>query len=128
MARSVLLQLARDSIEEVLEAKRKIEKDSLYQEHPLLKESIDSRIKIYIGNELRGSSELNSSNDSLLEDIVLNAKKAAFEDEDFTPISTSEYLECEIEIELKTPDGVISEKDPAILETTNYSLAKELHD
>lgn len=128
MARSVLLQLARDSIEEVLEAKRKIDKDSLVTEHPLLNEQIDVNIKLYINDKLRGESKIQSQNNSLIENIILNAKKAAFEDKSFTPLSTSEYLDCEVEIELKTPDGDMSERDPSIISTTGYSLHKELED
>ncbi|WP_373071647.1 AMMECR1 domain-containing protein [Sulfurimonas sp.] len=127
MARSVLLQLARDSIEEVLEAKRKIDKNALIDEHPLLKESVDVDVKIYLHNKLRGLSNLKSNNQSLIENIILNAKKAAFEDKNFTPLSTSEYLECEVEIELKTSNGDMKERDPSILTTTSYSLEKELN-
>jgi AMMECR1 domain-containing protein len=128
MARSVILQLARDSIEEVLEAKRKIDKNALVDEYPLLAQSVDTSVKIFINNEPRGSSNIASEKHTLIENIVLNAKKAAFEDKEFTPLSTSEYLGCEIEVELKTPDGVMSERDPSILETTSYSIEKELED
>jgi AMMECR1 domain-containing protein len=128
MARSVLLQLARDSIQEVLQAKKKIDKHSLMSEYRLLKEKIDSSVKIYLNNELRGKSEIQNEDTSLVENIILNAKKAAFEDINFNPLSSSEYLSCEVEIELKTPDGVISERDPAIIKTTTYSIEKELED
>jgi AMMECR1 domain-containing protein len=128
MARSVLLQLARDFIQEVLQAKRTIDKQSLMSEHPLLQEKIDSSVKIYLNNKLRGKSQIQNQSSSLMDNIILNAKKAAFEDSDFKPLCTTEYLSCEVEIELKTPDGVISEKDPAIIKTTTYSIEKELED
>lgn len=115
MSRSVLLQLARDSIVEVFQALRTIDRDALLIQHPLLNEKIATTVNIYINSELRGSSKTNSALNSLLEDIVRNAKKSAFEDKNFTPLTTSEYLSCEIELLLTTPDGVISEKDPAIL-------------
>ena len=115
MPRSVLLQLARDSIAEVLEAGRTIDKKALLQEHPLLNEKIQTQINLYLENELRGSSSSKDSNLNLLEAIIRDAKKSAFEDTNFSPISTSEYLSCEIEIILSTPDGIISEKDEAIL-------------
>ena len=114
--RSVLLQLARDSIQEVLEAKNSIDKETLLKEHPLLTQAIQTTINLYIDNELRGSSKSQAQPSSLLNEIIINAKKAAFEDSDFLAISTSEYLGCEIEIILETPDGIISEKDPAILQ------------
>ena len=59
---------------------------------------------------------------SLIEDIIKNAKISAFQDKNFSPISTSEYLYCEIELVLNTPDGVISEKDKPILKDDNPKL------
>ena len=115
MSRSVLIQLARDSIAEVLEAQRTIDKKALLSEHPLLNEKIPTTVNIYIEDELRGSAKSTSAVDSLLEEIVRNAKRSCFEDKNFSPISTSEYLSCEVEVILTTPDGVISERDPAIL-------------
>ncbi len=114
--RSVLLQLARDSIQEVLEAKNSINKSSLLEEYPLLNQNIPATVNLYIENELRGSSKSQTEPSSLLNKIIINAKKAAFEDSNFLAISTSEYLSCEVEIVLDTPDGIISEKDPAILQ------------
>lgn len=115
MSRSILLQLARDSIQEVYEATRTIDKTSLLNKHPLLNEKISTTVNIYLLNELRGSYSSTQASLSLLEDIIMNAKKSAFEDKNFTPLLTSEYLHCEIELVLNTPDGIISEKDPAII-------------
>jgi len=122
MSRSVLLQLARDSIAEVLEAQRTINKKSLIQEHPLLAQKIATRVNLYIDNELRGSAFSTNPERTLIEDIVMNAKKSAFEDTNFSPITTSEYLSCEIELLLSTPDGVISEKDPSIIKENSPKL------
>jgi len=113
--RSLLLQLARDSIQEVLEAKNTIDKASLLEEHPLLSQAIPTTVNIYINNELRGSCKSQNKPSALIDEIIINAKKAAFEDSNFLAISTSEYLSCNIEIILETPDGIISEKDSAIL-------------
>lgn len=124
MARSVLLQLARDSIQEVLEAQRSIDKQALFQEHPLLHEKIATKVNIYIDEELKGSSESLVASASLLEDIVFNAKKAAFEDKNFSPITTSQYINCEIELELKTKDGTIRQKDVSIISTSSFSLSE----
>ena len=122
MSRSVLLQLTRDSIQEVFEAKRTINKQVLLEEHPLLSTKMETTVNIYLKDELRGSySSLNTSL-SLLEDIIKNAKKSAFEDKNFSPLTTSEYLSCEIELLLNTPEGIISQKDPAILNERKHSL------
>lgn len=115
MGRSVLLQLARDSIAEVFEAQRTIDKNVLLEAHPLLAQQIHSSVNIYLQHKLRGSASADTNATTLLEDIIKNAKRAAFEDKNFKPLSTSEYLDCEIEIILETPEGVISQRDPAIL-------------
>jgi len=114
-SRSVLLQLVRDSIHEVYEAKRTIDKINLIKEHPLLNEKISTTVNIYLDNELRGSYSSDDNSKPLIEDIIHNAKKSAFENKNFAPLTTSQYLNCEIELILNTADGVISEKDPAIL-------------
>ena len=79
--RSVLLQLARDSIHEVFEAKRTIDKKTLIQMYPLLNEKIATTVNIYLDDELRGSCSSNNSSKSLLEDIIYN-----------TPICQDNYL------------------------------------
>ena len=117
MSRSVLIQLARDSIQEVLEAQRNIDKKVLIAEYPLLKEKISTTVNIYLEDKLRGSFSSIQNTKSLIEDIIYNAKKSAFEDKNFTPLTTSEYLHCEIELLLTTPDGIISEKDSSLLST-----------
>lgn len=114
MNRSVLLQLARDSIEEVIEAQNTINDQELLALHPLLQQQIPTHLKIFIAEELRGSCSYNSDN-SLLESVKIAAKKAAFEDINFSPMSTSEYLRCSIEITLDTPEGMISQKDEPII-------------
>ena len=120
MSRSVLLQLARDSIEEVLQAQNSINKEALLKEHPILEQKIPATVKLYIKNELRGSCESVGETQALIYEIIINTKKAAFEDSSFSPITTSEYLSCEIELTLQTPDGVISEKDKAILASSFF--------
>ncbi len=115
MSRSVLLQLTRDSIAEVFEAQRTIDKTTLLKEHPLLEQKMSTTVNIYLDDELRCSSSSKDNSKTLLESIIFNAKKSAFEDTNSTPLTTSEYLSCEIELIINTLDGNISEKDPPIL-------------
>lgn len=122
MSRSVLLQLARDSIQEVLEAKRTIQTEQLLELHPLLAQKVKTKINLYLHNKLRGSCTLEQSEKTLLDAIVYGAKKAAFEDPNFSPITTSEYLACELELLLDTPEGIISQKDSSILTTTKFKI------
>lgn len=115
MSRSVLLQLAHDSITEVLQAQKNINKSLLLKKYPLLNEKIATQINIYIKNELKGSSQSQQATQTLLEDIIQNAKKSAFEDKATKPITISQYLHCEIEIILHTAEGIMQEKDSPIL-------------
>ncbi len=114
MSRSVLLQLARDSIQEVIEANNTIDKNALLSQHPLLQQKVATAIKIFVHDEIRGFCTIDAEN-SLLENVISAAKKAAFEDETSKPLTTSEYLHCHIEITLDTPEGIISDKDEPIL-------------
>ena len=119
MSRSVLLQLARDSIQEVFQAYRSIDASHLLQAHPLLHEKIPTTVNLFINKELKGSYRADNSEASLLNNIILSAKKAAFEDENSDVLTTSSYLYCEIELILSTAEGEISETDPAILKTND---------
>jgi len=115
MSRSVLLQLARDSIEEVFHAKISIDKKALLKCHPLLNEKIQTTVNLFINKELKGSYTIKDTQTSLLTNIILCAKKAAFENKMMTILKTSEYLHCDIELLLDTPEGQLCETDPAIL-------------
>ncbi len=102
MSQSILLTLARDSIKEVLEAKRLIDVNTLIQEHPVLSEKMATFVTLSINDELRGCIGSLIPNDRLIDDIICNAKAAAFEDPRFPPISTSEYLHAVIEVSILT--------------------------
>jgi len=103
MSQSLLLDIARESITEVLEAQNTIDKQQLIKDYPVLAEPIATFVTLYFHNELRGSSGSVFAENSLLEAIILHAKTAAFLDERFEPLRTSEYLQTIIELSLLTP-------------------------
>ena len=113
MSRSVLLQLARDSIQEVLEAQRTINKNELLTQHPLLSQTITTQVNIYIDQELKSTYKAEKL--ALIDAIIIASKKAGFESQDGFILTTSAHLHCEIELVLETKEGVISERDPAII-------------
>ncbi len=102
MSQSLLLQIARESITEVFEAHNTIRKEELYRQYPVLKEYIASFVTIYLDDELRGSMGSIIPARPLLDDIIHNAKSAAFEDSRFSPLKTSEYLRSRLELSLLT--------------------------
>ena len=103
MAESVLLTLARNSIEEVLLGERKIDKTALIEENPILTQEIASYVTIYHNGVARGVSGSVFAQRSLVDDIIYNAKYAAFEDENYSPLTSSEYLHSQIRVSLITP-------------------------
>lgn len=115
MSQSVLLTIARASIEEVLQAETSIDRTKLLDEYPILSQPIECEITLYLENKLRGTSRTLNSENSLLEEIIRNAKIAAFQDESFDPLVTSEYLHTTIKLTLFTADGELSHQSEAIL-------------
>jgi len=109
MSRSFLIQLAYDSIHEVFEAKNIIDKEAILKEYPLLNESIPMTIKLFSDGEVCGYYE-DMATKTVLENILLGAKFAAFEDKNSSTLTLSKYFKLEIEIALQTPEGVISHK------------------
>ena len=107
MSQSLLLQLARDSIQEVLEAQNSIDRDTLLKQYPVLHEKISSYVTLWLDQEVRACAGRFFAQNSLLEDIIHNAKIAAFQDPDATPLSTSEYLHCKLELSLLTPPELL---------------------
>lgn len=115
MSQSVLLNIARESIQEVLQAQESLNRSELLEHYPILGEAVATEITLYLNGKARGTSRSENAEHSLLEDIILNAKRAAFQDPNFIPISTSEYLHTSVELILYTADGPISHRDDAIL-------------
>ena len=115
MSDSVLLKIVRDSMLEVYQTRRIIDKASLLQTYPILETPLNCSVTVYI-EEKPKNTYTTDTNETLLENIIIAAKKAAFEDKNHTPLSSSKYLSCEIELTLHTQEGDISEKDSPIIE------------
>lgn len=111
MSQSVLLELARKSIEEVLEAEHKIDRESLVRQYPVLLEKVATFVTLTINDELRGCIGSLVAQRSLVDDIIHNAKAAAFQDPRFPPLSTSEYLHAAVEVSLLTPPELLEYED-----------------
>lgn len=100
MAESELLKLARSSIEEVLQAERKIDRTALLETYPILGEKVATFVTLTIDGELRGCIGSLVAHRPLIDDIIHNAKAAAFQDPRFSPLTTSEYLHARVELSI----------------------------
>lgn len=115
MSQSVLLTIARASIEEVLQGQNSINRNELLEEYPILSEPMATQVTLYIGSKVRGIAKTENAERSLLEDIIYNAKAAAFQDENFDPLVTSEYLHATIQLTVFSPEGELSHQSGPIL-------------
>jgi len=116
VSKSVLLNLARSSIEEVLQAQSTINRSELLENYPILSTPMGVQVILYLNEKIRGSSKSEHADLPLIEAIILHAKLAAFQDPSFTPIATSEYLHASVELILFSPDGPLSHKDDPIIQ------------
>lgn len=100
MAESILLTIARESILEVFEAKRRIDIDALTAQEPLLNTPHALCVTLFTQEEILGSSGTTKANGRLIESLIYHAKVAAFEDTKSRPITTSQYLHAKIDLAL----------------------------
>jgi len=105
LATSPLLTLARDSILEVLQADNIVKRANLLKEYPVLNQKGATQVALYIDKQLFGYTTSLLCEKTLLEDIIFNAKSAAFFGKNI--LSTSTYLHCEVELSILTFDEQI---------------------
>jgi len=98
----ILLKIARASILEVFENKPLINKKELIQEYPFLAEQRATFVTLRINDNLRGCIGSILPRMSLIDDIIYNAKQAAFEDPRFEPLTPQEYEKIKLEVSILT--------------------------
>ena len=99
MQKDVLLQIARESIKSHF-LKTDIDIQKLLEKYPFLKEKGAVFVTLTLNGNLRGCIGSLVSYRSLLDDLISNAKAAAFEDPRFSPLSQKEFEDIHIEISL----------------------------
>ncbi|MEA1920455.1 MAG: AMMECR1 domain-containing protein [Campylobacterota bacterium] len=122
MSQSLLLEVARHSIVEVLEASRSIDVATLKKEHPILNEKMATAVTLYLDDEIRSHYCSLHPELSLVDDLIYTAKVAAFESNVYPPITTSEYLHVSLQVALLTPLKTLtySNIDALISQITPY--------
>jgi uncharacterized protein len=98
-----LLKLARASIEEAFGKPLPFEKDALASQFPELAEERATFVTLKVdGKALRGCIGSIVPHTALFDDVVANAKSAAFHDPRFAPLTENEYRRCSVEVSLLT--------------------------
>ncbi len=100
MDKTYLINIAADAILEVLEKRHIIARERLLQEHPELGEYAATFVTLELNHSLRGCIGSLVARRTLLEDIISNAKAAAFDDPRFMPLSKREFDAEDFHIEV----------------------------
>jgi len=98
-----LLKLARASIEEAFGKPMPFDKYALGKKFPELREKRATFVTLKVdGKALRGCIGSIVPHTALYDDVVANAKSAAFHDPRFSALGENEYRRCSVEVSLLT--------------------------
>ncbi len=109
--RKVLLDIAKKAILEVFEKKKLIDKEELIKKYPWLNEKGAVFVTLNKNNHLRGCIGSILAYRPLIDDLIANAKAAAFNDPRFTPLQKEEIKDLDIEISILTPPKLLEYRD-----------------
>jgi AmmeMemoRadiSam system protein A len=97
---NMLIDIAKGAIYSKLYDKDVINKEELIEKFPNFLKRAATFVTITIDGELRGCIGSLIAHNALLDDILSNAIKAAFNDPRFTPLTKDEFENIDIEISL----------------------------
>jgi len=111
MDKHILLQIARDAILEELIGQKRIDREALVRGYPWLAEPGAVFVTLNEHHQLRGCIGSIVAHQSLIDDLIANARSAAFSDPRFSPLRPEEWEEIELEVSLLTPPEPVSYRD-----------------
>jgi len=107
MSNSILLDIAKDAIEEELFDKAKIDIVDLEAKYNFLNDIRACFVTLKLDGRLRGCMGSLQAHRKLIDDVIHNAQCAAFRDFRFQPLSKKELDEINIEISLLTIPKIV---------------------
>jgi len=113
--KKLLIDIARKAIAEELTGKKLLDRDALVREHPWLAEPGAAFVTLNENRQLRGCIGSIVAHQPLIDDLIHNAKAAAFSDPRFSPVRPEEFDKLDIEISLLSPPQELSYTDTADL-------------
>ncbi len=113
-----IVQIARQAIKDELTGQNTIDKEALIREFPELAKNGAAFVTLTEHNALRGCIGSIVAHQPLIDDIIHNAKSAAFSDPRFTPLRPEEFDKLEIEV------SILSEPKPLAYTDTEDLRAK----
>ncbi len=111
MDKHILVQIARDVIAEALSGERRIDREALVREYPWLAEKGAVFVTLNEDRQLRGCIGSIVAHQPLIDDLIANARSAAFGDPRFSPVRSEELDAIEVEVSLLTPPEPVTYRD-----------------
>jgi AmmeMemoRadiSam system protein A len=111
MNKKILLKIARMSILEEFENKKLIDREVLVKEYSFLAEERATFVTLKIDNQLRGCIGSIIPRKQLIDDVIYNAKQAAFADPRFYPLTPEEFEKIHIEVSILTIPKILEYTD-----------------
>jgi AmmeMemoRadiSam system protein A len=111
----ILLKIARDAIKERLTGKTLIDRDRIIEQYPELTEPGAVFVTLNKNHQLRGCIGSIEAHRPLIDDIIGNARSAAFSDPRFNTLEPDEFENISIEI------SILSKPEPVF-----YNSVEEL--
>ena len=108
--KDILLVIARVAIQSHFNGEV-IDEAALLKQYPALQEQGASFVTLTQNNQLRGCIGSIIAHRSLLEDIIYNARSAAFKDPRFMPLKEEELSKTRIEVSVLTPPMLLEYSD-----------------
>lgn len=106
-----IIKLAKQSIQDEFDYKNSINTKKITEEFPALKKDGASFVTLTQNGKLRGCIGSLLAQRPLVEDIISNAKNAAFRDPRFPKLSKEEFLSTDIEVSILTKPMLLKYKD-----------------
>jgi len=108
---SIILKLAQQSIQDEFDYKQSIDTKQILKENPWLQKNGASFVTLTQEGKLRGCIGSLEAKRPLIEDIISNAKNAAFRDPRFPKLTREEFLTTDIEVSVLTPPTLLEYSD-----------------
>ncbi|MDD3342747.1 MAG: AmmeMemoRadiSam system protein A [Sulfurospirillaceae bacterium] len=106
--KEIIVSIAKQSICDILMHTQSIDKTALFKQYPLFEKAGATFVTLTLDGQLRGCIGSLIAHRSLLDDLISNAKAAAFDDPRFYPLSQEEFSRVNIEVSLlSVPEPVL---------------------
>jgi uncharacterized protein len=108
---NVILAIAKQAIQDGFEHASTIDTNALLTEYPEFSKPKATFVTLTLDGQLRGCIGSLIAHRPLLDDLIHNAKAAAFDDPRFYPLSLEEFLHVNIEVSLLSEPEVVEYRD-----------------